>query len=254
MAGLILRESRYLPRQKHPQHSHERATFCLVLQGQFTEIHRKASIPCTPATVLFYPAAESHAEQFHDDVTRCFIVEMEQSWMDRLRDTRVFRVAPLSVQGGKLSALMLALYRESRMNDDVSPLAVEGLALEIVSELSRSSQRSVNPIRSDRVAQATEIVRAKFRESATLDTVAKEVGLHPVYLARQFRKTHHCSVGTYVRRLRVEFACRELSISDASIAEISMEAGFFDQSHFTRIFKRFTRMTPAEYRAARLAG
>jgi hypothetical protein len=57
-----------------------------------------------------------------------------------------------------------------------------------------------------------------------------------------------CSVGDYVRQLRVEDACRRLATLDAPIVEIALAAGFTDQSHFTRTFQRLRGLTPAEFR------
>jgi AraC family transcriptional regulator len=67
-------------------------------------------------------------------------------------------------------------------------------------------------------------------------------------LSREFRRYYSCTVGEYVRHLRIEYACRLLSASNASLAEIALAAGFFDQSHFARNFKWQTGMTPHEYR------
>jgi AraC family transcriptional regulator len=52
----------------------------------------------------------------------------------------------------------------------------------------------------------------------------------------------------------VEYACRQLSTSALPLAEIALAAGFTDQSHLTRVFRRQTRMTPSEFRRASRAG
>jgi AraC family transcriptional regulator len=57
-------------------------------------------------------------------------------------------------------------------------------------------------------------------------------------------------IGAYVRRLRLDWAASRLKMADEPIARIGLEAGFADQSHFTRAFKRYTGLTPAEYRSA----
>jgi AraC family transcriptional regulator len=88
----------------------------------------------------------------------------------------------------------------------------------------------------------------------TLSQLAAEVGVHPIYLARSFRKHYRCTVGEYVRRLRIETACREISVSRKSLSEIATASGFYDQSHFSNAFKRYTGMTPAEFRARVRAG
>ena len=84
---------------------------------------------------------------------------------------------------------------------------------------------------------------------AALVELALDIGVHPVHLARVFRKNFDCTVGEFVRRLRIERACKEIAESSAPISEIALALGFYDQSHFSNTFKRFTGMTPAAYRA-----
>jgi AraC family transcriptional regulator len=71
--------------------------------------------------------------------------------------------------------------------------------------------------------------------------------VHPVYLATAFRQHYRTTVGDYIRTLRIDFACREMLRSDRPLAEIAMEAGFADQSHFSKAFKRIVGVPPSEY-------
>ena len=71
--------------------------------------------------------------------------------------------------------------------------------------------------------------------------------MHPVHLARIFRRLLNQTPGEYVQRLRVRYACEQLSQADCDIAEVAAASGFSDQSHLTRVFKRFTHSTPAEF-------
>ena len=90
----------------------------------------------------------------------------------------------------------------------------------------------------------------RFAEAITLDQIASTVGVHPGHLAREFRRYYRCTPGDYIRQLRVDRACRELSVGDNSLAEVALAAGFSDQSHFATAFKRHTGLTPAAYRRA----
>jgi AraC family transcriptional regulator len=82
----------------------------------------------------------------------------------------------------------------------------------------------------------------------SLTSLAEAIGIHPVYLASEFRRHYRRSIGAYVRRLRVDYACRQLTTTEAPLAEIALAAGFADQSHFSRTFKSHVGMTPLAYR------
>lgn len=241
-------ESLYLPDQKDTRHSHERATICLVLQGNFTQTYGRNSLACTPSTLLFYPAGEAHADSFHDLRTRCFVIEIKPSWLERLNQFSRITYEPANFRGGKASALALRVYKEVRALDEFSHLSIEGLLLEMVAEISRSARKIHDRQPTTRIELVKDLIHSHLQEPLTLSTIAEQAGMHPVYLAQAFRKACGCSVGEYVRRLRIEFACRELIDRDDSIGKIAAAAGFFDQSHFTGTFKRLLGMTPAEFR------
>ena len=98
------------------------------------------------------------------------------------------------------------------------------------------------------LAQARQILDQDFRERLTTTQIARVVGVHPVYLAQVFRQYFGVGVIEYLVQQRVAFASRELRETTDSIAEIASSAGFYDQGHFARTFKRLTGSTPSEYR------
>lgn len=93
-----------------------------------------------------------------------------------------------------------------------------------------------------------EQLRAEFDRPQRLHDLALAMNLHPGRLSRSFRRATGKTIGGYVRDLRVQYLLRQLSASDAPICELAAAAGFFDQSHCTREFKRATGLTPADYR------
>jgi AraC family transcriptional regulator len=82
----------------------------------------------------------------------------------------------------------------------------------------------------------------------SLAELAALARVHPVHLARSFRQHYGVSIGEYVRRLRLEWAAAQLAATQTPIALLAAQAGFADQSHFTRAFKRHTGLTPGRYR------
>jgi AraC-like DNA-binding protein len=101
------------------------------------------------------------------------------------------------------------------------------------------------------LAAARDLLHEHFAEPLSLGDVAKAVNVHPVHLAREFRRWYRCTVGDYTRRVRIDYARDALIRTDVPLVEIAYGAGFSDQSHFTRTFRRLTGMTPAEFRATK---
>ncbi|NOT64050.1 MAG: helix-turn-helix transcriptional regulator [Acidobacteria bacterium] len=96
--------------------------------------------------------------------------------------------------------------------------------------------------------EARQMLDRDFRERLTTAHIARTVGVHPVYLAQMFRKHFACGVIEYIARRRIAYACRELRNSGVPIADIAIAAGFYDQGHFSRTFKRILGITPSVYR------
>ena len=83
-----------------------------------------------------------------------------------------------------------------------------------------------------------------------LAEIAATAGIHPVYLCRVFKKRQRVTVGAFVRHLRIQRACDLLRNSQMPLAEIALQCGFADQSHFSVVFKRNTGVTPSAFRMA----
>ena len=77
---------------------------------------------------------------------------------------------------------------------------------------------------------------------------AKEVGISPNHFSSLFHKTVGVSFRDYLSQVRVEESKRLLLYTDYSLADIAASMGFPDQSNFSKVFKRFTGMSPGRYR------
>jgi AraC family transcriptional regulator len=248
VAGFVLTETRYPASISVPRHSHEHGYICLVRQGGYIETYGKKTRACGPSTLAFHPPGEIHSEHFHNREALSFNIEISPRWLARVREYSGVLDCPTDFQGGPLARLALRLYKEFDRMDDVSPLAIEGLALEMMAEAARAGRvADRKPPRW--LAQARDLLHARFNESLALKEIARSAGVHPVYLASAFRRFYGCTVGEYVRRLRVEYACREITTTDAALVDVAFAAGFASQSHLCNAFKSFTGLTPTEYRS-----
>jgi AraC family transcriptional regulator len=230
-----------------PQHVHEHGYFCLVLRGAYTETCHSSTLHCKPMTVLYRAPGEPHADRFHDTGGQCCVVEVPTAWVDRLCQGPM-RAETSEYQGGALSCLALRLCEELRNWDDASGFAIQGLILEMLAVVCRSRASAAERPTAPWLQRCREILHARFRERICLHEIAFAVNVHSSHLARSFRRQHRCTMGEYVRRLRIDFACRQLASSGTSLLDVALDAGFCDQSQFCKTFKRHTGLTPSEFR------
>lgn len=249
IAGLTLTETSYAPNLRLPKHSHEQAYFCFVLRGGFVEDYGKRSRSCRSSTLIFHPSGETHSDKFYAG-TRCFNIQMNAEWTERFADHSRLLDGPAHFNGGFLSHTARRFYDEFRHADDFSPLVIEGLALEMLAGLLRRTVKDSEHAPPRWLRDVRDLLHDRFLESLTLSDIADAVGVHTTHLCREFRRQYRCTVGDYVRKLRIDYASQRLSSSDASLSEIASEAGFFDQSHFARTFKSIVGTTPRRYRIA----
>jgi AraC family transcriptional regulator len=249
LADFTLVESLYPASSRMPRHTHDLAHISIVLQGTYTEQYGLRKRLGEPSVLVLHPPDEDHLVTFHQTGARIFSIHLQPQWLERIRDYSKVMDSPADFRGGAPAWLAVRLYHESQEMDQVSPLMIESLALEIIANISR---RSSTPEQTAPrwLGQVREMLHAWLSEDVTFSSIAETVGAHPVYIARQFRKHYHCTMGEYVRRLRIEAACREISETDTPFSEIASLLGFYDQSHLTNTFKRLTGMTPAQYRRA----
>jgi AraC family transcriptional regulator len=249
VANFRVVESRYSSHEYVPRHCHEQAYISIVLAGSYSEKCGAATSHCTAGQTIYHACGESHSDRFGDhdaallNLVICPQMLSELSQLGLQSDTRSVCASQYCLQ------LAIKLRRECFLVDDpVSGLAVEGLALELCAETFRRREKNIG--RSDWLGQVDSILRDRFREPVTLAQVAGDGGVHPVHLARAFRKRFGYCVGDQIRKLRIEAACRELHRSGLSIAEIAARTGFADQSHLSRTIKSHTGMSPREFRFA----
>jgi len=232
-----------------PWHHHDRACLSAVLKGGFTEQFGGRSVECVSAGVLAKPAGERHHDVMHG--SHQVIIEpdpdVEIAWPEV---KRVFD--GVSYDRSEVAwAIAARIAAELETCDAFTPLAVEGLTLELFSALLRSTSRAGGTA-STKPAWLG-LVRERIEHDprvATIGELASLANVHPAYLARRFRQHFAVSIGQYTRRARLQWAAQRLSTTDEPVSSIALRAGFADQSHFTRAFRAHFSLTPRKYRLA----
>ncbi|MBL8174711.1 MAG: helix-turn-helix transcriptional regulator [Bryobacterales bacterium] len=180
-----------------------------------------------------HPAGEAHSERFHQRLTRSFNIQgpgeaAEPGWF----------------VGGLAAHLASRVYAAFLDGDGDR---AESLLYELMKAMKRDEWEIVQN-EPKWLWEAREQLRESILGRTSLFEIATRLGVSPSHLATAFRRFHRCTAGDYVRRLRVEHACRKIA-GGAELAGVALDAGFCDQSHFTRAFRQVMGVTPGEYRA-----
>ena len=84
----------------------------------------------------------------------------------------------------------------------------------------------------------------------SLKDIESNLHVNPSYFSTLFKSEMGITFTDYINSLKVEYACSLLTNSNMSIIDISLSAGFDDQSYFTKVFRKIKGMTPKQYRTS----
>ena len=102
--------------------------------------------------------------------------------------------------------------------------------------------------KAEQLKPALEFIETHYGQNITLDEVASHVHLNPAYFSTLFKQSTGSSFKEYLNMVRIEESKRLLTNTDYSIIDIALAAGFDDQSYFSKVFKKYTGLTPRQYR------
>ena len=115
--------------------------------------------------------------------------------------------------------------------------------LHLTESLPRLTRRQLNRV--------IDFIVSHLNQDISLSTLAQQVGFSPYHFARLFHQATGESPHQFVLRQRIEHAKYLLGNENFSLAHVSVESGFSNQSHLTQVFKRYVGLTPAIYRKQR---
>ncbi len=250
IGGLVLTLCRYEPGLSEPWHVHANPTFFLLVAGRQRDCSRQMEFDQDPLTAVFHPTTEPHSGFVGPRGMVGLNVEYDHTWLDShgIGKQELGGYQPLASIWSRLAFIQLLgnAFRET----PVARGDIETIALELLDPVFRfpfSPRRTTPPW----LHRAMSMLRDQFRSPITLRIVAAEVGVHPVHLARVFRREKGCSVSEYLRALRVAEASRLIVDAGRPLAEAACEAGFADQPHLCRVFSSTFGFTPKTLRMAR---
>lgn len=228
-----------------PYHVHERAFFQFLVTGCYQEKLGSKTAFLDRMSVIWHPPGRGHSDEIGPSGCKFLMIELRPALARHLEDVGKFP-DDLGETKGPLAWLAFRQYKEFCNWGAGSTLISEGLVLEMVGHLMkvRATSERQPPTWLVRIVEK---LNDEFTTNFSTKDLAAEVNVHQVHLAAVFRKHYHQTIGEYLQGLRVAYASKLLLDGKLSLVQIANLAGFSDQSHFNRIFKRVIGTTPRDF-------
>ena len=127
--------------------------------------------------------------------------------------------------------------------------AARRLVIQVVEILDTvSDNQPVSGLAPWQIRKIDDLIEERISRSITLDKLAAAVRLSSSHFGRAFKISFGETPHSYILRRRIALARKLMLETQASLAEIALDCGMSDQSHLTRVFKRFTGMSPNAWR------
>ncbi|HSY04640.1 MAG TPA: AraC family transcriptional regulator [Steroidobacteraceae bacterium] len=227
-----------------PVHTHQDAHFIWVTGGEY--VSAAGSHPPADRPVLIYnPPGTTHRDHFERGRGSFFAVSLQPQLAVSMLAAASLPAAPVYLRQRAQHALIMRIGRGAR------GMALQALTGELFGTMQvRPQAESAAP--PGWLSRALELLQDRYLEDLSIADVAASVGVHPIHLARTFRRHFRCTPGEFARVRRLERAVALLLQSAQPLADVALGSGFADQSHLSRAFTRAFGLPPGEYRA--LAG
>jgi AraC family transcriptional regulator len=239
-----VREVEYAPGLLQPRHAHEESTVTLVVAGSLRETVGRTQEIARALSVVVKPCDTEHADQFGEAGARTVQISLTGRVAAELREWESAARTWRWTHAGPAVPAFLRLFALLRANP-CDEAHIEQAVTDVLSTLREvpDDSRREPPAWLERVREEIEDTAASLR----VRDLAARAQVHPVYLARQFRRFYGSSVVSYMQRQRVTRAANLIGSSSLPLSAVAFHAGFADQSHLTRSFRVGTGFSPGAY-------
>jgi AraC family transcriptional regulator len=236
-----------IPEHELQRHQHADMHLVVLLAGRY--VSEAAGMPpvCAEPAVILNPPGTEHRDRFRSRDGLFLTLTMPAPAFARLSEGHAVGDQPRRLPRPSL-ARALRLLAEVRQWEHASPLAIESIFAELLADASRQPTR----LHHDALQRVLERLEAEHAPPPSLAELAAIAGLHPVYLARAFRKRHGLSPSDYLRKRRLHRAV-SLIAQQRTLARAAATLGFVDESHLHRAFVAEFGMTPGAFRRLALS-
>jgi AraC-like DNA-binding protein len=240
----------------YAKHSHETFSIGAVTGGRSVYLNRRAQEWIGAGAVVLMNPDDVHAcNPVAGERWSYRMLHVDVAWLTKLQHELGFSENHAFRAFSQIMTLDTALFDGvNRLcailaDHDTDTLRKESAAITFFSDV----QQKLNPARlpdrdaSAQLARAAEFIAENCTRALKLDDVCEAAGLSASHLIRAFKERYGMTPHAYLINRRIQYSRAQLR-RGRLIADVALDAGFADQAHLQRTFKRLVAATPGQYR------
>ncbi|NBA75540.1 helix-turn-helix domain-containing protein [Emticicia sp. ODNR4P] len=240
--GIITSKTAYHDKVDQSYHYHANPHLSFIINGAHLERKNNQTAVKTSKDVLFYHSGEFHQTIPFTPDTKNLNLEIDSYFLQK-HDISEELLEKAVLKNVRSKLFMLKLNSELNFNDGLTQTALHSLILDFVAEADVKDYQQILWC-----TKLEEFLNDNWNLNHSLEELSILLGVHPVTISKHFPKYIGCTIGEYVRRIRITRSLDLLKSSNQSLTEIALFCGFSDQSHFLRTFKHMTGLNPKSFR------
>lgn len=234
--GLALSETVYHQKVYEGWHCHESHHITFIIKGGNLEQRKHREQQACPGSVLLYNSGELHRNTHTQHPSKNINLEIEDAFLKKYQLS--FNI---QLNDPGLRPAIIRIWQETKINDSCSLPSIQATVLQL---LTTAAGGSTPPW----VSQLRALLHDCWNDTFSLQQLADTLQVHPVTISKHFPRYFSCTLGEYMRKVKIDRSLALVRQPDRPLTGIAYECGFSDQSHFTRTFKACTGLLPGQYR------
>jgi len=240
----------------YAKHWHETFSIGLISRGRCNYINRGRAKEASAGSVVLMNPGDVHAcNPIRGEPWSYRMLYIDVPWLCEIQSAADVSQSGEFVPFAAVATMRPEVYRRlDRLFDLLISPQVEHLEKQSASvafvefvQLCLGTSRSIHTVGLPRLARAADFIRQNCTRALRLEDICVAASLSASHLIRAFKAAYGLTPHAYQLNCRIEL-CRAQLRAGRSIADVASAAGFSDQAHFQRIFKRFVAATPGQYR------
>lgn len=231
------------------EHFHYHPNIFYILHGTVQQKWSHSKTEKGAGSLCYYPAGSPHQNERKTFPSQSLNIEIEFNLLKQY-DLREELVEVAIARNPSTQFLMLRIHQELVANDSLSSTSIKMQLLDLLTKSEKLINLNTWP---QWIKTLYSILHDRWYENLSLAELSDAVGVHPITISKYFSRYFKCTLGQYLRKLKVERSL-QLIKQNNSLTKVAFQCGFADQSHFTRNFKLLTGILPSEYRRIFMPG